>query len=103
MPELANGSSREGVDARGRDQRSDVLDPLDRRSIAVLVDVDLDAQTRGRIGGQTREGELEAVGQRILVGDRKVHTVDIAPTLSTIVGAKPPSGNRGMLLKEVLQ
>jgi predicted AlkP superfamily pyrophosphatase or phosphodiesterase len=33
---------------------------------------------------------------------RKVHTVDIAPTLSLIVGAKPPSGSFGEVLSEVL-
>ncbi len=33
---------------------------------------------------------------------RKVHTVDIAPTLSLIVGAKPPSGSFGEALSEVL-
>ena len=35
--------------------------------------------------------------------DRKVYTVDIAPTLSIFVGAKQPSGTRGNLLREVLQ
>lgn len=33
---------------------------------------------------------------------RPIETVDIAPTLSAVVGAKPPSGSRGQLLKEVL-
>jgi len=34
---------------------------------------------------------------------RKVHTVDIAPTLSLIVGAKPPSGSFGAPLSEVTE
>lgn len=32
---------------------------------------------------------------------RRVHTVDIAPTLSRYVGAKPPSGSAGYLLEEI--
>lgn len=35
--------------------------------------------------------------------NRRVETVDIAPTLSTLVGAKPPSGSTGSPLLEVLQ
>ncbi len=35
--------------------------------------------------------------------DRMVHTVDIAPTLSLIVGAKPPTGSFGAPLNEVLK
>ena len=35
--------------------------------------------------------------------DRKVHTIDIAPTLSAYLGIKPPSGSQGNLLKEVLE
>ena len=42
-------------------------------------------------------------GLKHQVVDRKVYTVDIAPTLSIFVGAKQPSGTRGNLLKEVLQ
>ena len=34
--------------------------------------------------------------------DRKVHTTDIAPTLSAYLGIKPPSGSQGKLLTEVL-
>ena len=34
--------------------------------------------------------------------DRKVHTVDIAPTLSLLVGAKPPTGSFGAPLHEVI-
>ncbi len=34
--------------------------------------------------------------------DRMVHTVDIAPTLSLIVGAKPPTGAAGAPLNEVI-
>lgn len=34
---------------------------------------------------------------------RRVHTVDIAPTLSAIIGTKPPSGAAGDPLVEVLQ
>jgi predicted AlkP superfamily pyrophosphatase or phosphodiesterase len=34
---------------------------------------------------------------------REVHTVDVAPTLSAIVGAKPPSGTRGQILQEVIR
>jgi len=34
---------------------------------------------------------------------REVHTVDVAPTLSAAVGAKPPSGSRGQVLVEVLE
>ncbi len=37
------------------------------------------------------------------VVDREVHTVDIAPTLSTFVGVKQPSGTRGQALVEVLE
>jgi len=33
---------------------------------------------------------------------RRVHTVDVAPTLANIVGAKPPSGASGEVLLEVL-
>jgi predicted AlkP superfamily pyrophosphatase or phosphodiesterase len=33
---------------------------------------------------------------------RRIHTVDVAPTLSAIVGIKPPSGSRGHVLTEVL-
>jgi len=33
--------------------------------------------------------------------NRKVHTTDIAPTLSAFLGVKPPSGSQGELLKEV--
>ena len=35
--------------------------------------------------------------------DRRVHTIDIAPTLSAYLGIKPPSGAHGNPLKEVLQ
>ena len=34
--------------------------------------------------------------------DRRVHTIDIAPTLSAYLGIKPPSGSQGNPLKEVL-
>ena len=34
--------------------------------------------------------------------DRLVHTVDIAPTLSLMVGAKPPTGSVGAPLNEVI-
>ncbi len=34
---------------------------------------------------------------------RLVHTVDIAPTLSAIVGAKPPTGSFGAPLNEVIR
>ncbi|TDJ68696.1 MAG: alkaline phosphatase family protein, partial [Proteobacteria bacterium] len=34
--------------------------------------------------------------------DRLVHTIDIAPTLSLIVGAKPPTGSFGPPLSEVI-
>jgi hypothetical protein len=34
---------------------------------------------------------------------REVETVDVAPTLAAIVGAKPPSGARGAPLVEVLE
>ena len=33
---------------------------------------------------------------------RPVETIDIAPTLSLLVGAKPPSGSTGSVLLEVL-
>jgi arylsulfatase A-like enzyme len=33
---------------------------------------------------------------------RRIHTVDVAPTLSAIVGCKPPSGASGQQLIEVL-
>ena len=35
--------------------------------------------------------------------DRKVQTIDIAPTLSAYLGIKPPSGSQGIPLKEVLE
>ena len=35
--------------------------------------------------------------------DRTIETVDLAPTLAAIVGAKPPSGSRSAPLQEVLQ
>jgi arylsulfatase A-like enzyme len=35
--------------------------------------------------------------------NRLVHTVDIAPTLSLIVGAKPPTGSFGPPLNEVIR
>jgi hypothetical protein len=35
--------------------------------------------------------------------DRRVHTIDIAPTLSAYLGIKPPSGAQGNSLKEVLE
>ncbi len=35
--------------------------------------------------------------------DRMVHTVDIAPTLSLLVGAKPPTGAAGAPLNEVIR
>ena len=34
---------------------------------------------------------------------RRVHTVDVAPTLANIVGAKSPSGASGEVLLEVLR
>ena len=33
---------------------------------------------------------------------REIQTIDVAPTLSALVGAKPPSGSRGAVLVEVL-
>jgi predicted AlkP superfamily pyrophosphatase or phosphodiesterase len=41
-------------------------------------------------------------GLQPAVVDRRVYTVDIAPTLSAFTGAKPPSGSRGELLHEAL-
>ncbi len=35
--------------------------------------------------------------------DRLVHTIDIAPTLSLMVGAKPPTGSFGAPLIEVVE
>lgn len=35
--------------------------------------------------------------------DRRVHTIDIAPTLSAFLGIKPPSGAQGNPLEEVLK
>jgi len=35
--------------------------------------------------------------------DRRVNTIDIAPTLSAYLGIKPPSGSQGNSLKEVLE
>jgi len=35
--------------------------------------------------------------------NRRVHTIDIAPTLSAYLGIKPPSGSQGNPLKEVLE
>jgi hypothetical protein len=34
---------------------------------------------------------------------RKVHTVDVATTLSAIIGTKPPSGASGQILPEVVR
>ena len=34
---------------------------------------------------------------------RKIHTVDVAPTLSAFIGAKPPSGSVGQVLEEVFR
>lgn len=34
---------------------------------------------------------------------RKVHTVDVASTLSALIGAKPPSGASGQVLVEVME
>jgi len=34
--------------------------------------------------------------------DRRVHTIDIAPTLAAYLGIKPPSGSQGNPLTEVL-
>jgi hypothetical protein len=34
---------------------------------------------------------------------REIQTIDLAPTLSALVGAKPPSGSRGKVLVEVLE
>ncbi len=34
---------------------------------------------------------------------RRVETVDVAPTLSILVGAKPPSGSVGVVLREVME
>lgn len=47
---------------------------------------------------------IVVVGSRIKAARvyRPIETVDIAPTLSAVVGAKPPSGSRGRLLEEVL-
>ncbi len=42
-------------------------------------------------------------GLKPQIVDRKVHTIDIAPTLSAYLGIKPPSGSQGDLLKEVLE
>ena len=33
---------------------------------------------------------------------RRIHTVDVAPTLAALIGAKPPSGSDGKVLNEVL-
>jgi predicted AlkP superfamily pyrophosphatase or phosphodiesterase len=35
--------------------------------------------------------------------NRRVNTIDIAPTLSAFIGIKPPSGTQGILLNEVLE
>jgi hypothetical protein len=43
---------------------------------------------------------MEIPAQRIT---RRVHTVDIAPTLSLLVGAKPPTGAFGIPLSEVIR
>jgi hypothetical protein len=43
---------------------------------------------------------MEIPAQRI---NRMVHTVDIAPTLSLLVGAKPPTGSFGAPLNEVIR
>jgi hypothetical protein len=34
---------------------------------------------------------------------REIHTVSVAPTLSALIGTKPPSGSRGEILVEVLE
>ena len=43
---------------------------------------------------------MDIPAQRIT---RVVHTVDIAPTLSLLVGAKPPTGSVGAPLNEVIR
>jgi predicted AlkP superfamily pyrophosphatase or phosphodiesterase len=43
------------------------------------------------------------LGLKARTVDRKVNTIDIAPTLSAFIGIKPPSGSQGILLKEVLE
>ena len=43
---------------------------------------------------------MEIPAQRI---NRMVYTVDIAPTLSLLVGAKPPTGSFGAPLNEVIR
>jgi len=35
--------------------------------------------------------------------NRRVHTIDVAPTLSRLLGIKPPSGAAGQPLVEVLE
>jgi len=35
--------------------------------------------------------------------DRRVYTIDVAPTLSAILSIKPPSGSVGDPLREVLK
>ena len=40
-------------------------------------------------------------GLKPMIVDRRVHTVDIAPTLSAVLGIKPPSGSVGDPLAEV--
>lgn len=42
-------------------------------------------------------------GLTAMTVDRRVNTVDIAPTLSAYLGIKPPSGSTGVLLTEALQ
>lgn len=43
------------------------------------------------------------IGLKAKTVDRRVNTIDIAPTLSAFIGIKPPSGSQGILLKEVLE
>ena len=43
------------------------------------------------------------MGTRAMTVDRRVHTVDIAVTLSTLLGIKAPSGSTGAPLEEVLR
>ena len=43
------------------------------------------------------------IGLKAKTVDRRVNTIDIAPTLSAFIGIKPPSGSQGVLLIEALE
>jgi predicted membrane GTPase involved in stress response len=86
--------NRELIAAEGLDQAE--VEAAVAEEIVKFEGVALAVSSTALARGQT-PGSLEA--QEV---HRRIHTVDVAPTLSAIVGIKPPSGSRGHVLTEVL-